>query len=361
MSDATTSHMLRPFIESAPTPMFLSGLFQSPPENFHDTEEVEIDIQRDGEDVAIAITTVAGGRRYNEDSKYSNKKFKPPTFKEAFALNGFQLFSREPGENPFASALFQAKATVRAGRGSVKMQNKIGRAIELMSSQVLQEGTLTCKDENGVAIVEIDFDAKDNHFPNAAVTWTTSGGGDPLGDLADLADQIRTHGRVDPDVLIFGKDAWARAITNTAFKAAVSRDGLGLGQLAPAKRGAGATFQGFVWSGSYRFEMWTYNGGCVDPQTTDWEPYVDPDNVIMTTSTARLDLTFGSIPQIVPSEGRVLSFLPRRISNSGGMMDLTTSAWVSPDGETLTVQLGSRPLTIPTEIDSFGCLNTIQA
>jgi hypothetical protein len=362
MSDATTSKMLRPFIESAPAPMFLSGFFQSPPENRHDSEDVEIDIQRDGEDVAVAIKTLAGGRRYNENDKYSNKKFTPPIFKEAMALNGFQLMGRDPGENPFANPLFQAKATVRAGRGSTKLQNKIGRSIELMASQVFQTGVLTCKDENGVAIVEIDFDAKNNHFVNAAATWAEDGSaGNPITDLENLAHQIRTHGRVDPDVLVFGRSAWLRFINNAKVQKFITRDGLGVGQLAPAKRGKGATFQGFVWIGSYRFEMWTYTGGCVDPQTKDWGPYIDDNNVVMATQTARLDLTFGGIPQIVPTEGRVLTFLPRRVSDTDTMIDLVTSAWVSPDGETLTVQLASRPLTIPTEIDSFGCLDVIQA
>lgn len=358
MSDATTVKMLRPFIESAPAPMFLSGFFQSPPENFHDSEEVEIDIQRDGEDVAIAIKSLAGGRRYNENDDYSNKKFKPPIFKEALPLNGFQLLGRDPGENPFASPMFQAKATVRAGRGSAKLQNKIRRAIELMASQVLQTGVLTCKDENGVAIVEIDFDQKDNHRKNAAVTWHVDGtAGNPITDLEGLAHEIRTHGRVDPDVLMFGRTAWQRFVVNNKVEKFITRDGLGVGQLAPAKRGRGATFQGFIWIGSYRFEMWTYTGGCVDPQTKDWGPYIDDNNVIMASQNSRLDLTFGGIPQIVPTEGRVLSFLPRRISNEEGMIDLVTSAWVSPDGETLTVQYASRPLTIPTEIDSFGVLD----
>lgn len=362
MSDAKTSKMLRPFVEEAPAPMFLSGFFQSPPENHHDTEDVEIDIQRDGEDVAIAIRTVGGGGRLNENDKFSNKKFTPPVFREQLPLTGFQLLGRNPGENPFADPLFQARAVVRTGRGSKKLQNKIRRAIELMASQVLQTGVLTCKDENGVAVVEIDFDAKDNHFGNAAVTWHVDGtAGDPIADLENLADLIRTHGRTDPNVLIFGKNAFRRFIRNTKVTPFLMRDGLGLGQLTPQKRGKGSTFQGFVSIGNYQFEMWTYNGGCKDPQTQEWGSFVHADKVLMLSQEARLDLTFGGIPQIVPSEGRVLQFLPQRIQDEGAMIDLVTSAWVSPNGQTLTVELASRPLPIPTEIDSFGCLNIIQA
>lgn len=361
MSDSSTKKLLRPFIQDAPAPMFFSGFFQSPPENFHVSEDVEIDIQRDGEDVAVAITNLQTGYRENANSKGTNKKFTPPAFKERFSLNGFQLMSREPGQNPFAEAGFQAKAIVRVGRGSKKCTNKIRRAVELMASQVLQSGEITLTDENGVDVYTLDFSPKASHVKTTDDTWELDGsGGDPLGDLEELADSIRTDGLHDPDVLVFGGSAWNRFIANAKVQKAVSRDGLGLGQLAPQKRGKGATFQGFVWIGSYRFEMWTYTGGYVHPQTKAPTKYLGSEKVVMMSQAARLDLTFGAIPKIVPEDGRVLQFMPQRVSDSESMIDLTTSAWVTEDNETLVAQVGSRPLTIPTEIDSFACLDVTQ-
>ena len=41
MSDATTRKMITEYFDSALPVMFLSGLFQSPSENFHSSEEVK--------------------------------------------------------------------------------------------------------------------------------------------------------------------------------------------------------------------------------------------------------------------------------------------------------------------------------
>jgi hypothetical protein len=38
-------------------------------------------------------------------------------------------------------------------------------------------------------------------------------------------------------------------------------------------------------------------------------------------------------------------------------LDLTTNAWFTPDGEHLMVSAGTRPLTIPTAIDTFARLD----
>jgi hypothetical protein len=360
MSDGTTKKLLRPFIQLAPAPLFLAGFFQSPPENFHTSETVEIDIQRDGEEVAVAIKSLGAGRQYNENSSYSNKAFTPPIFKEVVALNAFQVISRDPGQMPFSDPGFQAKAMMRAARASAKVQNKIRRACELMASQVLQTGTVTCIDENGLEVAGLDFQPKSTHLKTVNNTWDANGTVDRFGDLEELAQAIRADGHTSPDVLVFGATAWRLFLKGSGVKDAVSRDGLGLGQLAPQRRGGtSATFQGYCWIGNYRFEMWTYDGRYTHPQTKVSTPYVANDKIIMLSSGARLDMTFGAIPRFVEPEGRVLPFMPNRVTDSGGSIDMTMGAWLSPDGETLFVSVGARPLAIPTEIDSFGCLDVV--
>jgi hypothetical protein len=39
-------------------------------------------------------------------------------------------------------------------------------------------------------------------------------------------------------------------------------------------------------------------------------------------------------------------------------MDIQMNAWITADGETMMIQAGSRPLFIPTAIDTYGCLDT---
>lgn len=357
MNNGSTQRMIEMYMEEADAPMFLSGFFQSPPRNFHTTELVTIDVERDDEDVAIVVQNLKAGARQNESSKYTSKGFTPPIFDEEGAITSYDLLKRQAGVDPFRDPEYLATAIEEAFKIFRKLEKKIRRTVELMGSQVLQSGVLTLRDAAGTALYTLDFVPKATHFPTAGTAWGSSGY-DPLANLDALATVVRRDGKRVPNRLIFGSRAFQDFLANTDVQARLDNRNMMVGQLAPQVRGQGATFQGWVWIGHYRFEMWTYDGFYRDPQTASFVPYVGQDKVIMLSEGARLDLTWGAIPLLRRPESSALAFLPPRISSSEGLLDLTTNAWFSPDGKHLMVSAGTRPLTIPTAIDTFGCLTT---
>lgn len=358
MSNAATKRMIAAYLKDAPVTLFLSGFFRSPPENFHNSEEVEVDIQRESEDVAIVITDLSTGSRQNFADLYSNKKFKPPLFDEEFTVSAFDLIKREPGVNPFEDVSFAANFMRRFMRGMRTVDSKVRRAIELMASQVLQTGTLTLRNKDGVALYTLNFAPKSTHFPTVGTSWGAAGA-TPLADVSALAEVIRTDGQVDPNKLIFGRLAFDNFISDAEVQKRLDNRGFAVGQVAPQSRGAGATFQGFIWIGNYRFEMWTYSGRYKDPQTGNTLAYINDNSVVMLSDDSRLDLTYGAIPRIVTPDTRLLPFVPERFASGGQGLDLSTFAWVSPNGKQAHGSAGTRPLTIPTAIDTYGCLTTV--
>ena len=108
--------------------------------------------------------------------------------------------------------------------------------------------------------------------------------------------------------------------------------------------------------------MWTYGGRYIDPQTQVKTQYIDPANVIVRSSAARLDATFGSIPNIGKLLGATnkisLPMMPSRFSIASTSIDLNTNIWLSEDGENLFSGVGTRPLLYPTAIDTFGRIAT---
>ena len=357
MSDTSTIALIDMYLEEASAPMFLSGYFRSPPQNFHTTEDVEMDIQRDDEEVAIVISDLSLPPRPNESTLYTNKRFTPPIFDEEGAVSSYDMIKRQAGQNPFASPDYGANAIRSAYAIYRKLEQKIRRAVELMAAQVLQTGILTLVNAAGVALYTLNFGAKATHMATVTTTWATNGStGAPLVDLAALAGVIRRDGKQEPKRAIFGESAFQRFLANADVQKALDVRRMETASIAPVSRGQGATFQGWVWLGHYRLEIWTYDGFYKHPQTGVLTPYVDTDNVIML-GDGRLDLTFGAIPVIVPPDQRAMPFLPPRISSEGRGLDLTTNAWITPNGKHVMVSAGTRPLTIPTAIDTFARLN----
>lgn len=362
MSTTTTKRMIRAYIQMAAPTLFLSSMFRSPPENFHNSEEVEIDIVRSDEEVSIVVQDLSTGYRMNSADIYTNKGFKPPINKEAVGINSFDLLKRNAGENPFQSPDFRTNIIARIFNAMLKVERKIKRAHELQASQILQTGVLTLIDSAGVELYALDFKPKVTHFPNAAIAWGGSTSV-PLVDISLLAEVIRNDGLGDPDDLYFGIAAWNAFIQDDTVRLLLDNRRMDLGAVKPMeKRSNGGTYRGWINIGNYRYDMWTYGGRYNDPQTGTKTQFISPEKVIVRDSQGRLDATFGAIPNIGREMGvtgpNLLPELPGRISNEGGNMDMFVNAWLTADGEQLFAGVGVRGLLIPTAIDTFGCLDT---
>lgn len=363
MSDASTSRMIEMYMEEAEAPMFLSGFFRSPPQNFHTSEKVELDIIREDPDVAVVVTDLSAGGRKNESTKYVNKAFTPPIYDEEGVITAFDMIKRSAGQDPFTDPNYAANATREAFSIARKLERKIRRSIEWQAAQVLANGALTLVDQSGNALYTLDFLAKATHKATVTTDWHAAGtAGLPLQDLAALARVVRRDGKVKPELLIFGTVAWQRFIVNQTVTPILlaNQNSPGMGQVTPQVRGEGATFMGFIWIENYRFEMWTYDAVFKHPQTGTLTEYVTSDHVLMLSRQSRLDLSFGAIPRLVQPDARALSFLPPRMNSTDRGIDLSMHSWFTPDGKHLMVSAGTRPLTIPTAIDSFARLDVVQ-
>jgi hypothetical protein len=331
-------------------------MFQAPMENFHTSEEVEIDIMRSEEDISIAITDLSTGARLNSEDDFTNKSFKPPVHKEKGAIPAHKLIKREFGENPFESPDFQANAIARGTRLVTKMGDKIARAMEHQSALVLTTGTVTLIDGAGAAVYTIDYKPKATHFPTASVAWNNASS-TKLKDIEDLANVIRSDGLEDPDMLVMGERAYELFMADADVQSKLDLRRAEVGRIVPMEMmGNGGIYRGTVEVGNYKYDIYTYGGRYKHPQTGVSTKYIPDDKVVIRSSMGRLDATFGGIPTI-DKDTRVPAQLFTRLQDTTGVMDLQTKGWITDDGETLFVQAGTRPLMIPTAIDTFGCLD----
>lgn len=359
MADATI-RMLDAYVEHASSPGFLAGLFSSPARNFHDSQEVEIHIKRRKKDIALVITDLRASANRNASSLYTKKGFIPPAFEESYSVNAFDLITQQHGQNPFQDPNVQASAMAQSFELFQEIEHKIRRTIEVQASQLFQQGKLRLLSQNGEPAYVLDFRKDPAHFPAVTVPWSEPDS-DPMADIAALSERIRRDGGGIPSMLVFGARAWRRFRENKKVQAELDNRRIHTGEIRPYAHDQEATRQGHFWMDEYAFEAFTYNQDYDNPENGQSERYVDLDNVIVISGTARRDLSFGSIPRIAPPQSSVLQYMPPRIRNRSGGMDLTVSAYIDPGGRNLILEAGTRPLCIPTQIDGYGCIRTAGA
>lgn len=357
MSDLSTRRFLAQYEEDAGAPTFLASFFPTRPEDIHNAEEVEIDVRRAGRPIAIVVTDWKSGGHKNTMDLYTNKRFRPPILKEVFELNHGNLLGREFGRSPFEDPDFMGHAQRTLRSGVSKMVDKIRRTIELQAAQILQTGTVSLIDETGATRYTLDFGMRATHKITVSVDWDESNA-DPISNLEAADDLARTNGKFGLDTWVFGDSAWGAFRANAIVQKLLDNRRIELGGIAPERRPQDAIFQGYITINGMRAAMYSYKASYDHPQTGADTRYVSAWNVIGLASNARRNATFGGIPRLVPVDPRLGALgIGSVIAPSAGIA-LTTNAWVDPEGTTISASVATRPLLIPTAIDTHVCLNT---
>lgn len=356
--ELTKTGWLQLYIQMRSASSFLSRLFTVKPGGIYSGGKVAIDIQRFGEDVAIAIKKCTGPN-LNDIDLFTTKEFEPPAYGEAFPLDVCELLERMAGVDPYSAAYKSdaAQLIAKMAQGFMRIDDKIKRAVELQASQILQTGILTLTDKTGATVYTLDFKPKATHFPTVGTSWAVAS--DKLGDLQLLADVISADGHTQPKKCIFGATALRLFLADTAVIAALDNRRMELGEVAPELKDSGAVFYGHVWVGTYKLEMWAYPAVYDHPQSGASTKYIDDDKVVMLGDGVRLDMTSAKVPLPLGPDPRVVGLLPGRMSSRAEGFDVTPNVYPTPNGKQIMGELESRPLLIPVQIDGFGCLDVI--
>ena len=180
-------------------------------------------------------------------------------------------------------------------------------------------------------------------------------------DLENACTVINRDAKKKATRATFGKNAWRFFIQDTAVLAALDNRRVDIGRIAPVIRGGGGTFMGRIIVGDCELELWTYDGTYDDPQTGDSTPYLHPDKVVVQAANGRLDMVHGGIPRVIPPDPRLEFLIPGRLSDMETGLDIMPNVASDKWGNNIEIGAAARPLAVPTDIDSFACIDTTVA
>jgi hypothetical protein len=366
-----TIQMLAPYVEMSDIPFHLSQLFKVPMNGIHNKAKVKVDIRRSTNDVAFPMKDAGLGWHMNKRKDFSSNEVEPAIYKEGFAIAADDLMAgRAFGQNPYEDKALMARAQEEIGTVTANLREKIKRGLELQASQILTTGALTLVDDTNASVFSESFGARTAHYPNASVSWATTGSAVPLTDLANLATLIFTNGRKMPKRVHMNSVTFAQMKATDSFKAAMSKDyRIDNGEIFRLNSEAkpaypisetmdgGGIFRGQLeLGGSFLLDLYVYDGDYTHPYSGSATKYI-PDYKVIIEADGRLDATFGTI-QSFGTDGRASNLIRGRMTNRSLLSDITIIAWFTPDGTVFQCGVGTRALLVPTAIDTFGCLTT---
>lgn len=351
----STKRLLTGVIQEAPVATGFTSMFQAPRENYYNGQKLTLDFWGESAELAPVIRKIDDASTKFSIDAFINKEFEAPVMSEEFTLSTARLLERQMGDDNFKNPEFLANMAKQFKLHMLTGVNRQRRTVELMCSQVLQTGKIAVMGENKKPLYNIDFKQKASHLQPFTTAWSDSAGAKPFDDLEGAADVITTDSGLSPDIVIMSQQAYNAMLNSDQYLKMADNRRVDIIKNGQRKQIASMIYKGSLDLTSYNLDIYVYNG-----EYTDFDGkakrYMDSGSVIVMNSSARLDLTFGGIPQIVPTDPR-LRFLSARAYGQSAKIDFVTNAWASQDGKNISGFVASRPLPILTEKNKVACFD----
>lgn len=354
--------MLDAFRQKANPTLFLSSWFRTPPQNITNKKKVVIDVKRNEEMIAVDVIRSTGGN-FNNNKRFTTKEYEPPMYNEYASVMPEELLDRLPGMTEYSEIMNAAQLLAIITDDQVELKDKILRAIEWQAANVLFTGTNILINND-----TIDFKQKGTHSFNAATSWATAGSADPIADLATALELNRKDGKVNSNIVVFGKQAWNDFLNIDSAKEKFNFRRVNLIDIGPPVfNELGATFHGMITVGSYEVQAWTYPqyylvpSGFSLPNQGTLQPYVPTDLVLVIPSPEliRMDLVFAGIPDLTNRVDPVFASM-FNVTSIPTLRAIDFHPYAFTDDKKLTMEYGVRsaPLCIPTQIDGYSVIDS---
>lgn len=351
-SRALTAKVVGKFEEDIPVRSGFSAWF---PQETTPTLEVDVEVQRDNDLIAVDVIRFTEGNK-NKFSRVSEHKYIPPYFKEDYDFQRDQVYMNTVAmgvgmDNMQINAVI-AKNAVKA---LSKNRDKIYRAILKQQADVLQTGIVTLSNGDN-----INYNRKAASMQVAPVLWSNPTTAKPIDDLRAGMTFLRNIGnsygaavnvvmRGDAFAAMIATDQITKQGTNVIEQ--IQRINVGMPQFTEA---SGFALHGRIAAGDFVVNIWTYNEKYTDANGAT-QYYLANNRVIMIPDDFQGKTIFGGLPTLNSSViGGVSVDVPGIVET-----DYLIRAYSDVKTISSTLELTSAPLVVPFTIDKIYTLQVL--
>lgn len=328
--------MLQAVRQMMPTNTFLKDLFFADTKTF-DTEAVDVDYYKGRRKMAPFVSPRLPGTVV-ERSGFTTKSFKAPLIKPKRILTADDLKKRSMGENVYSSKSPDERATEMLADDLIELDDQITRREEWMAAQVLFTGQVHMVGDGVDAILDYDFTNK------VALTGTDKWS-DPASKkyrwLKSTRLAIIQKSGITPDTVLMASDVVDSFIEDLEIQKMMDIRNVEMGKINPKALPNGVTYIGTLTA--LGLDIYSYDEWYFDEETGTEKAMVPPGHLLMGSTRSKSSMLYGAVTLIDPVSKSFVTYEGSRIPHT----------WVSEDPPSRTIQINSRPLPVPHEVDSW--------
>jgi hypothetical protein len=348
-SNLLTKKIVGKFEETIPVRTGFAGWF---PEETTPTYEVDVEVQRDNDLIAVDVVRFTEGSK-TKSSKVTEKKYIPPYFKLDYDFNRDNVYMNNISLGiGMENAQVNKIISMNAFKGVEKNRNMIIRAIRKQQADVLQTGIVTLVNGDN-----IDFKRKASSMVNVStggVYWSTAATATPLTDIRKGMDFLRNVGNSGGSSVnvVMRSGALEAFLASAQIKdqgtnvvQQIQRINIGMPQFEGV---SGFAHHGMIAAGDFTVNLWTYNEKYTDANGAT-QYYLADNLVVMIPDDFQGKTIFGALPTMNEvTIGGATTKIP-------GIVEANYLIRPYSDEKTMssTIELTSAPLVIPFTIDKI--------
>lgn len=312
-----------------------------------DTEKVDIDITKAKRKMAPFVHQLKSGSVMERHGRYMDS-YVPAMMKPKTVASSLDWQARQPGEVIYSDMTPEERAAKLFAEDILYLDEVITRREEWMCACALTTGQIVQKGEGIDEVVELPLTTV---TLGASDKWSAATG-KPLTYLRNARREMAKASGIVPNTAILGKNALDAFLSNTEVQTFSDKNKVLLTEIEPQIPRGELDTQGVIYWGYLRdsaMYLYTYDEWYEDPDTGVEGAMMPDDLVILGNPAARTSLLYGAWTEAIEENNSVVTHVGERIPRS----------WVEKDPSVRYVQMVSRPLPVPHEIDAFRSVKVV--
>lgn len=331
--------MLKLVSRMAGTKTYLKDTFFKTPVTFP-TASVDVDFKKGNRKLAPFVHEKIGGKIV-ENSGYQTQTFKPALVAPNKVTTALELASRAPGEGVYSAKTPAERGQEKLIMDLAELEEMIARREEFMCAQALFTGQIEIEGEGLSRVIDFGFTNKETL--SGTDRWVDPAS-DPLADMKRYKTTVQRNGYVNPDVVIMESSVADSFINHPKVQALLNVRNLYAGEVRTARElPNGVSYVGTL--PTLNVDIYEYNEFYLDDFTDPDNPIVKPmvpeGHIAMLSTAAQYSMAYAAVT--IAEDDALVTYESTRVPEQ----------WVAKSPARQFVQINSKPLPIPHEVDSW--------
>lgn len=298
------------------------------------TNIVDVDIKKGRAKIAPYVSEKIGGKVV-ENSGYRTETFAPPLVAPTTITTAADLQNRTMGENLYSSRTPDERAAAKLVKDLKELDTMITRREEVMCAQAIFDGEINVKGEG------VDYVISFNHTNRETLSGSNLWSAFTSKKYADLKRWVRTvqeTGFVNVDNVVISPDVTDVLLKDNDILKLLDIRNVNIGELRPETLPNGATYIGTI-AGVGR--IYEYASSYYDDVDNKVKPIVPPGTIALLATEADFSMAYAAIT--IAKGDDLVTYEADRVPDS----------WTEKRPARKILQLSSKPLPIPKEVNSW--------